>query len=549
MERLLLCLTVLAVFLAAVPVSAANGGGHPAEASAEAFLPPDGSSAEVEVAVAPPGDITFGQALGDPSAVQRDLGSGVDRDAVFTYRYVGVDGTDYDSAEKPRDAGRYQVVAVLDSATHSGEGVSGSFTIRRADSKTVRRVIPVPTADGTRTVFIGQLDLPADWAQGAKLKEEPVFTEGKVLRSGALTADGAAFTLETKAAEPGETQKFRFVLETDNCWALTVVVEVTASLEEDEVEITGVRTKEPGTFRYGTTLRNIIDLGDCAASVNGESAQGRFELAEPGRCYGVGESKEIAVRFVSGDRVYTRTVPAEFTVEPAHVTPVGWDGQFFRDGYWITTYANSPYNTSVEMLGELVRERKRDFRVDRGSTRIRLDADWSADSGNPAFEPQGQRPHQVGDVIWYDWYVYTAALSSRKYDAASLDIGVPKAYVRVVPVTAAADLGDGGRRTVSAAELAALTEEDWRAALALPETAEVSFEPVERPQWSDEYVPTPGGTYAVTGWQLDGRDLTLSALKAAGAAKGGAALSLTPVYEGIPGWATVLPAVELTVTP
>lgn len=162
-------------------------------------------------------------------------------------------------------------------------------------------------------------------------------------------------------------------------------------------------------------------------------------------------------------------------------------------------------------------------------------------------------------MIWYDWYGYTAALTLRAGDAENFALDVqPKAYIRVVPIIAATDLGEDSLRTVSAAEVAALTEENWRTALGLPETASVHYEPVERPAWSDEYVPTPDGTYDITGWQLDGEELTLASLKAkaAGAVSEEVTLTLTPVYaadgdHAVPAWATVAdtPAVELTVTP
>lgn len=85
----------------------------------------------VKVTVTAPSDITFGAALGDPSATQVEIDDGTDDsgNASFTYKYVGVEGTTYDSADKPTAAGKYQVVATLVSATHSGTGTSATFTI------------------------------------------------------------------------------------------------------------------------------------------------------------------------------------------------------------------------------------------------------------------------------------------------------------------------------------------------------------------------------------------------------------------------------------
>lgn len=125
-------LAALALVSSLAAVSAAGGEVDPAAAAVEVAPVSDKSSKAVDVTVTPPKDITFGQVLGDPSAEQRDTGDGVDSGADFTYRYVGVDGTDYDSGEKPLGAGKYQVAAALNSGTHSGEGASAPFTIRKA---------------------------------------------------------------------------------------------------------------------------------------------------------------------------------------------------------------------------------------------------------------------------------------------------------------------------------------------------------------------------------------------------------------------------------
>ncbi len=555
-KRLVSLLTALAVVSSFASVSA-SGREVPPAAAAETR---GRASGEVGVTVTPPKDITFGQIPGNPSAVQRDTGDGVDRSAAFTYRYVGVDGTDYDSGEKPLGAGRYQVVATLESATHSGEGTSAPFTIHRVTGSTAKRTVTVSTVGGTRTVYLSELGLYSGMMKGAKLREEPRVTGGEVLESVTTTSDGAAFRLKIKAAPDGTSQSFRFVLSSDNYQELTVIVTVAVSIAADDLEITGLKVREPGVFGYGTALKDMVDLTDCAAVLNGRSVSGTFALAEPEKCYGVGEDTGVALRFTCGGQEYTRTVPAEFAIRPADAAFVGWDEDFIRDGYWITTYANSPYNASAEKLRELVQNRKATFTVSRSRSRLTLYADWSADSGSPPFELQGQKPHQAGDTIWYDWYTYTAALSSWRVNVKNLSAGgvQPRAYIRVVPVIAATDLGEDSRKTVGAAAAAALTEENWRTALGLPGTASVHYEPVERPAWSDEYVPTPDGTYDITGWRLDGEELTLAALKAraAGAVDGAVKVLLTPVYaadggRAVPAWATITstPAFELTITP
>lgn len=526
----------------------------PMAAAAETTPPLGGPSREVDVTVTPPQDITFGQIPGDPSAEQADKGSGTDESGTFTYRYVGVDGTDYDSGKKPLGAGKYQVVATLSSATHSGEGVSVPFTIRRTAGG-AKRTVTVPTTGGSRTVYISELGLYSGMVKGASIQKMSTVRSGNVLESAGVGADRTSFELNMKPAQDGKSQTFQLVLESDNYEELTVTVTVTASVNADDLEISNLKVKEPGTFEYGTALKDIIDLEDCTAVLNGQSVSGTFALLEPERCYSVGEDTKIALRFASGGKEYTRTVSAGFTIEPVSVTFLGWDEAFIRDGYWITTYANSPYNVSLETLRELVQDRKESFTVSRGRRRIGLDAVWSTDGSNPSFELQGQKPHQAGDVIWYDWYAYTATLTSRSIDVKNLSAGgvQPKAYIRVVPVIAATDLGGGSSKTVSAAGIAALTEENWKTVLGLPETAAVTYEPAERPEWSDEYIPTPDGTYAISGWQMDGEDLTLAVLKtkAAAAVSGEVKVTLTPVYAGVPAWAVIAatPPVELTITP
>lgn len=70
-----------------------------------------------------PDSITYGETLGD-CAIELDSGIGT-----VTYKYIGVDGTKYDSAEKPSNAGSYRVTAALTSDTHSGRWTSETFTI------------------------------------------------------------------------------------------------------------------------------------------------------------------------------------------------------------------------------------------------------------------------------------------------------------------------------------------------------------------------------------------------------------------------------------
>lgn len=536
------------------PVYAAAGqGGPPAWATLEAvprFTLTVTDGCPVDVAVTPPGGIAYGEELGDPAA---EAGGVTDGGGTFTYRYVGVEGTDYDSEKKPADAGTYRVTAALDSAAYTGEGISAPFTIRRAASGSAAAELTVPTTGGVRTVYLGSIGLPDGMAQGARLKAAPDAAAGEVLAGVTGAAGEDCFTLNVKPVQAGSAQSFSLVLTSRNYEELTVDITVAAAANADGFQLTRAAVKEPGVFEYGTPLRDIIDLERCAAILNGMDAPGGFVLTEPDRRYGVGEDTTIQIQFQSGGGTYQAEVPAEFTIKPAELTFLGWDEAFIRDGYWITTYANSPYNTDAGMLRTLVQDRKRTFTASYAGGELELDARWSAVAGSPPFEPAGQKPHQVDDVVWYDWYGYTAALTPRNGDAKNFALDVqPKAYIRVVPVNAAPVL-ESRSKTVQAAALADLAEKNWAAVLDLPETVSVSYQPVERPEWSDEYSPEPDGAYAIAGWKLDGLVLTPADLRAraAEAVNGNVRLTLTPVCD-VPAWATVqggMPTFQLTATP
>lgn len=558
-KRLLSSLTALMMVSSPVVMLAFAADGerdsYSAAAPGKTVLPPDGASKEVNVTVTPPADSTFGQFSGDPSAVQEDAGDGIDDGAAFTYRYVGVEGTDYDSARKPLGAGKYQVIATLDSETHRGEGVSDTFTISKTIGS-VKRTVTVPTTGGKRTISMRELNLYSGMMKGAKLKRLSKGLGDNVIEKVEAGADGASINLETKPAPDGKSQTFTLVFDSDNYKNLTVIVTVAVSVDADNLEITSLAVKEPGTFPYGTPLKDIIDLEKCAAVLDGKSISGKFSLLEPERLYNVGEDTDIVLQFTGGGKKYTKTLPGGFTIEPADLVPIGYDEQFFKDGYYILIFANSPYNASEGKLKDLPPARKDSFKVDYFGEEITLNAKWRVDDTNPAFEPQGQKPHYAEDIFWYDWYSFTADLSvtGPMVKNMAIDKIKPKAYVRVIPVEVTLSLEGGGAGTVSAAEIAALTGEGWMGGLHLPTQADAACKPVEEVQYIDARDKFTGASdqYAITGWQMDGEELTLEALKekAAGARNGSVKVTLTPVYLRIPAWATITnsPVFELTIT-
>ena len=502
----------------------------------------------VEVAVTPPDSITYGEKLGDPAAEQTAIGGGTDDKGSFTYRYVGVEGTVYNSTKKPAEAGAYQVRATLNSGTHNGGGVSETFHIRRVPRGTAAVSLTVPAAGGTRTICLNDMGLPEDMAKGARLKTALGAEAGEILAGGKAGDD--FFTLNLKPEEAGKTWSFPLVLTSNNYEEAAVTVRLTASADREGFRVSHVAVKAPGVFAYGTPLRDIIDLERCSATLDGADVPGVFELAEPGRCYAAGENTAVRLRFRQGGETRQTEGHAVFTIRPAEVTPTGWDEALIRDGYYITTYANSPYNVNLETLRDLIQDRKQSYNVDYIGGNFDVDAVWSTDAANPVFDPQGQKPHIVGDILWYDWYAYTAELIPRDVKARNFDLGPPpKGYIRVVPVNAVPAL-DRSEGTVAAEKIETCTADNWKEVLNLPETASVRYEPVELPQWSDVYTPPSGDTLSIAGWKMDGIILTPAALraKAAGAGEEDARVTLTPIYGDLPDWATLAaePVFELT---
>lgn len=120
----------------------------------------------VTVTANAPANITYGEAVGDPSASQTALENGTDPAGTYTYTYVGVNGTVYGpSGDKPTDAGTYQVTATLVSDTHTGSG-SAQFTISK---KTLTADMLAITGSYT---FTGSAITPA-----YTVSDKPVATE------------------------------------------------------------------------------------------------------------------------------------------------------------------------------------------------------------------------------------------------------------------------------------------------------------------------------------------------------------------------------------
>lgn len=123
----------------------------------------------VTVTVTPPTDITYGEPLGAPSAIQTALSHGTDEHATYRYQYKLADAPDTAWTETaPTQVGSYLVRATLVSDTHSGSGTA-AFTIDRkaltADMITVTGdyIYTGSAIEPTYTVADGALMTAADY--------------------------------------------------------------------------------------------------------------------------------------------------------------------------------------------------------------------------------------------------------------------------------------------------------------------------------------------------------------------------------------------------
>lgn len=517
-----------------------------------------GVAVTTPAAISPKTRIVYGDEYTAPTATQEAAGSGgTDLNGRFIYTYVGVNGTEYRSRMKPSDAGSYQVTAALESATHNGEGTSGIFTICRAAKGSAAATVIVPAgAAGERTIPLSALGLEKGLSKGAKIKTAPKVESGPVLTGVAGKINEDFITLKTKEAVDGRSQSFRLNLASDNYEALTVTVTVKVSTDALSFVPPAVVVREPRTFQYGTPLRDIVTLLGGAAALNGDTVPGKFTAKEPDTPYAAGEhiNEKIEILFHSTSGVYTDVHVADvkiaggFTIRQAEVAALD-PGE--PEDYWLTIYANNPYNESLAKLAGFVQEQKGTYKVKYSDgTTGDFAVAWRADSGQ-TFTSKGTGKDSGGAYVWYD---YTADFPNA---ALPSNFKKPKAHVRVMPVRAYQTAFREPSGTVAGPVVAAMTESGWKTGLGLPDQISVNYEPIETPAYAEPFENTPG-TYSITGWRMDGKDLALQALqaKAAGIPAGAESIQvrLTPVCAvSNPVWATAVstppaPVFTLTIT-
>lgn len=453
----------------------------------------------------------------------------------FYITYEGINGTEYPiNTIAPTDAGTYRVTANLITPGYSGSATE-EFTI----SKVTKRVeatayVSVPNGD-IKTVKIDETFISSNMAKGAKIMVAPTINKHTLIESCAATAGSNQLILKSKSDAPnGSSQNFILMLTSDNYQEIRVTVIV----QNDTVAITGAKLKDGKTeFPSGTALKAIVDLSGCTATINGSTAAGTFALMDPDKTLTEpNEYKDwsVTVEFTTTEG---KTYQVKVSVPDFTVKEEGGDGGedldagYLKNGYFIVLYANHSSNTSAEGLLKLVQDTKKSYTI--GGTEY--PATWSADSGNPRFEQKGYTENV--------WYSYTATVNGK----------TAKAHVRVLPVKAVPALGN---KTLKATDIETLADENaMKTLLDLPGSADVSYT-ADTTGFNEKDItgdkPT-SGKWTITGWQLDGKALTLAALKAkaASATSLDVTVELTPICD-VPDWANVqgsAPTFKLTITP
>lgn len=451
----------------------------------------------------------------------------------FYITYEGIDGTEYPiNTIAPTDAGKYRVTANLITPGYSGSAAE-EFTISKMTNQVeATAYVSVPNGE-IKKVNIDETFISSNMAKGAKIMVAPTINEYIVIASCAATAGSNQLILKSKSDAPnGSSQDFILMLTSDNYQK----IRVTVTVQNDTVAITGAKLKDGKTeFPSGTALKAIVDLSGCTATINGTAATGTFALMEPEQKQTSGEYKNhtVMVLFTANGKTYQVEVSvSDFTVkEEGGDGGEDLDAGYLQNGYFIVIYANHSSNTSAEGLLKLVQDTKKSYTI--GGTEY--PATWSADSGNPRFEQKGYTENV--------WYSYTATVDGK----------TAKAHVRVLPVKAVPALGN---KTLKATDIETLADENaMKTLLGLPGSADVSYT-ADTTGFNEEDITGPkptSGTWSITGWQLDGKALTLAALKAkaASATSLDVTVELTPVYTPDV-WATVTgstPTFTLTITP
>lgn len=268
----------------------------------------------VTVTATAPDDITYGEALGNPSASQTALDNGTDPANTYTYTYVGVNGTVYGpSGDKPTDAGTYQVTATLVSDTHTGSG-SAQFTISKK-----------ALADGMLAItgsytFTGSAITPA-----YTVSDKPAATE--LIKASDYTAE---VTNSVNAGSTGENAPTVTVKATESGnYSGTISKTFTIapkSVADSDVTVTGL----PASVTYtGSAIepKVMVQLGETVLVENTDYILNYTNNTNAG----------TATITITGQGNYSNSKTVNFTIAPAaFAAAVTITGEEYEAGQTLT---------------------------------------------------------------------------------------------------------------------------------------------------------------------------------------------------------------------
>lgn len=264
----------------------------------------------VTATVKAPDSIIYGETLGDPVVVP-EIDSEI---GTVTYKYVGVDGTRYDSMDKPTAAGSYRVLANLTSATHSGRWTSETFSVRpkavavsgiigtaREYDGTTNANSALNTSEAVVDGMVGGDDLQVT-ASGYFTDKNAGLNKTVVVFNIALTGESAGnYTLSSSGNQTRTTANITpRPLEIDDSG-------ITVSKEYDG-------TKSPGTLEGKLKLKGVIgrEVELSGAKLN----VGPYANSKPG------ENKAVTLfgLQLTGSAVKNYALASEYTFTKAEIT-------------------------------------------------------------------------------------------------------------------------------------------------------------------------------------------------------------------------------------
>lgn len=299
----------------------------------------------VAVNVTPPANITYGDGeLEDPRAAQEAIGgNGIDENGFFTCRYVGVGETVYDSEEKPTAAGKYRVVAVLESATHSGRGISETFVISP-------RTVTVSGITGKDKEYDGNTDVVLD-TQNARIKGMVDGDDLQVTASGYFdgkkVGSGKTVVIIDIALTGMDADNYSISLTGSQTGTKAAITRKPLTVDDSGITVTKEYdgTVNPGTLEGMLKLTGLVD-GD-NVSLTGKVIVGAYADPE------AGENKTVelsGIKLTGSDadnysyNNKSATVPWKYTFAGAEITvkPRPVLGTHFT----VTLPRRSPYDGS-----------------------------------------------------------------------------------------------------------------------------------------------------------------------------------------------------------